>query len=73
MKIGQNKLHSFFESLVNIAIGFVVALLSQLVIFRLYGIALSIATNIEITLWFTLVSIIRSYYVRRMFNWWHLK
>ena len=73
MKIGQSKAHSILEALVNVAIGFGVALASQLVIFSLYGIQIPFSTNIEITLWFTLVSIIRSYGVRRLFNWYHLQ
>lgn len=73
MKIGQSHIHSILESIVNVLIGFTVALVSQLVIFAFYGIKLNIQTNVEITLWFTLVSIIRSYYIRRLFNWWHLR
>lgn len=73
MKIGQSKAHSILEALANVAIGFGVALVSQLVIFELYGIRIPLLTNVEITLWFTLISIVRSYGVRRIFNWWHTK
>lgn len=67
----QTKLYSLLESVANILIGSIVALLSQLVIFPLFSIHISIQANIEITLWFTLISIIRSYFVRRGFNWIH--
>jgi len=73
VKIGQSKAHSILEALANVAIGFGVALVSQLVIFELYGIRIPLLTNVEITLWFTLISIVRSYGVRRIFNWWHTK
>lgn len=67
----QTKLQSLLETLFSIAIGFLVALGSQLVIFPQFGIQVSMSSNLQITGWFTLVSIIRGYYVRRLFNWWH--
>lgn len=60
---------SMIETLVSIAIGLVVSLLSQLLIFRLYDIHLALSTNLVITLYFTVISIVRSYAVRRMFVW----
>jgi hypothetical protein len=56
------------EALTNVGVGFVVSLVSQLVIFHLYGIELALLDNIAITLWFTLISIVRSYVLRRAFN-----
>ena len=64
----QSKLSSLIESLMNIAIGYCVALGSQLVIFPLFDIHVSLMTNIWIGAWFTLVSLIRSYVIRRWFN-----
>jgi hypothetical protein len=69
----QSRLMSLIETLVNIAIGLVVSLISQLVIFKAYGIKLDMHQNLQIVGWFTAVSIIRSYAVRRMFNWVHLR
>jgi hypothetical protein len=66
--MNQTRLSSLIESLMNIAIGYSVALASQLVIFPLFGIHISLSTNIYIGLWFTLVSVIRSYIIRRWFN-----
>ena len=59
---------SFVESLTNVAVGLVVSLISQIVIFGLYGIHISLGQNIAMTLWFTLISIIRSFCIRRVFN-----
>lgn len=67
----QTKLQSLFETLFSILIGFLVALGSQLIIFPQFGIHISMGSNLKITGWFTLVSIIRGYYVRRFFNWLH--
>lgn len=64
----QSRRMSMIETLVSIAIGLVVSLLSQLLIFRLYDIHLALSTNLVITLYFTVISIVRSYAVRRFFN-----
>lgn len=64
----QTKLGSLIESLMNIAIGYVVAILSQLVIFPLFGIHVPLSTNLLIGVWFTVVSLVRSYVIRRWFN-----
>lgn len=64
----QSRLGSFIETVVNMIIGFVVALISQLLIFPRYGIAVDMSANVEITAWFTVVSLVRTYFVRRWFN-----
>lgn len=70
---GQPKWQSFLESVVNVLIGYTVALLTQLLVFPLFGIHASLQDNLIIGAIFTVVSIIRSYYLRRLFNWWHCK
>lgn len=64
----QTRLMSLVETLTNIAVGLVISLISQLVIFGAYGIELSFGQNVQIVLWFTAISIIRSYCLRRLFN-----
>lgn len=64
----QSKLGSFAESLINILIGFGIALGSQILIFPLYGVHIPLHDNVMITLWFTIISIVRSYSLRRIFN-----
>jgi len=64
----QTKTHSLIESLTNVAIGYVVALLSQIVVFPMFNIYVPLSDNLLIGLWFTAISIIRSYVVRRYFN-----
>lgn len=66
--MGQTRTHSLAESGVNVLIGYGVALLSQLVIFPQYGVVLSLVDNLKIGGWFTLVSLARSYVLRRAFN-----
>lgn len=64
----QSKTNSLKEALTNVAIGFVVALASQLVIFPAHGIIVELETNLSIGAWFTGVAVIRSYVVRRVYN-----
>lgn len=66
--MNQSRLSSFIEQLVNIAIGFNVAITSQLLIFPIFNIYIPLSDNFAICGWFTLVSIIRGYIVRRWFN-----
>jgi len=66
--MNQSRLSSFIESLMNIGIGYFVALASQLAIFPLFGIIIPLSTNLWIGLWFTLISLVRSYVIRRWFN-----
>jgi hypothetical protein len=68
MKYGQSKKFSLFESLMNVAIGYFISLLSQILIFPIFGIKASIKDNILIGLCFTVISIARSYCLRRIFN-----
>lgn len=64
----QSKLESLAEASINTAIGFGVALASQLVVFPLVGISVPLQTNLHIGAWFTLISILRGYVIRRWFN-----
>ncbi len=64
----QSKWHSAIESMTNVAIGYGVALASQLLIFPFYDIDISLQDNIVIGVWFTLISLVRSYVIRRYFT-----
>ena len=64
----QTRWQSFFESCINVAIGYGVALLSQILVFPLFGIHIPLTSNLAIGAIFTVISIARSYAVRRVFN-----
>jgi hypothetical protein len=64
----QSKTHSMIESITNVVAGYFVALMSQIIIFPFFGIHATIRDNLMIGLWFTVISIIRSYVLRRIFN-----
>lgn len=67
----QSRRQSMIETAASVAIGYLVALASQLVIFPLFGIHATLSDNLMIGAWFTVISIIRGYFVRRFFNWLH--
>lgn len=66
--ISQTRTHSLVESVLNVLIGFGIAIASQLIIFPIYNIHVPIETNLAIGGWMTIISIIRSYLLRRAFN-----
>lgn len=68
--MSQSKKQSLAETCINVAIGYVVALLSQLAVFPMFGIDVPLSSNLAIGAWFTVISIVRGYVVRRAFNRW---
>jgi len=70
--MSQSKLHSLLESAANIVIGFAISIAAQMVIFPWFGIYISFSDNLLMGLFFTVVSLIRSYVLRRAFNRYHI-
>ena len=66
--MSQSRFHSALESAANVAVGYGVAVASQLVIFPMFGIHIPLSDNLAIGAWFTVVSLVRSYVLRRWFN-----
>jgi hypothetical protein len=64
----QNRLNSFIESIANVIIGFLINFIANIYILTLFGFNITINQSIQIGLIFTLISIIRSYLIRRWFN-----
>lgn len=64
----QTKKQSLTETVISTFIGLAVSLITQIVVFPLYGMEVSFNQNIQITIIFTVVSIARGYFVRRYFN-----
>lgn len=69
----QPKYHSFIESIINVAVGLGINIMAQHLLFPLFGIYISWGQNLQIAGIFTIISIIRSYCLRRGFNWYHIK
>ncbi len=66
--MAQSRLGSVVESVVNVLVGYGVAVGAQIAIFPLFGVNLPVSDNMLIGLLFTAVSLVRSYALRRLFN-----
>jgi hypothetical protein len=58
------------EAAANVGIGYLVALAATAVILPLFGYRVTAQDAIGISAAFTVVSLVRSYALRRLFNWW---
>lgn len=68
----QSRKASIAEALASTLVGFCIALAMQYVLWAAYGIRATASQTIQVTLWMTLVSVIRGYVMRRLWNseWW---
>ena len=64
----QTRLGSFVESCINVMIGFWINFVANLVILPMIGFHITVSQNLFIGLLYTLVSVARSYAIRRWFN-----
>lgn len=64
----QSRLMSAVESGVNVAVGFGIAVATQAVVFPIFGLHASTSDHLAIGAAFTVVSVIRSYCLRRVFE-----
>lgn len=66
--MSQSRRHSLIETVAGVAIGFVVSVLASIVVYPAFGHGFTLGQNIGITIIFTVLSIVRGYCVRRLFN-----
>ncbi len=66
----QTRKRSALEAVMNVLIGYGIAVMAQIAIFPIFGIHVPISSNLAIGALFTIVSLVRSYCLRRLFNWW---
>ncbi len=64
----QNKKQSFIEALLNVLIGSFVFFVSLYIIFPVLGIESNTEKNSILSIYFTSLSILRNYLLRRYFN-----
>ncbi len=64
----QSRTMSGLESVANVVIGYGIALATQVVVFGALEIPVSLGQNLWIGAVFTVVSLARSYLLRRVFN-----
>jgi hypothetical protein len=59
---------SLVEAFANVVAGYVMAVLTQAIVFPLFGVWMSISVTLQIGAIFTAVSIVRSFSLRRLFE-----
>ena len=64
----QSKKHSALESTTNVVVGLIISILTQMALFPILGIPVSTEKNIIITAVFFVLSFVRGYIIRRIFN-----
>ena len=64
----QTRIGSFAEAWANIAVGFAVNWTANMLILPLFGFHVTGAVAFQIGLWFTAVSLVRQYVLRRWFD-----
>jgi len=65
----HTKKQSLIETTTNIVVGMIVSFFSQKIIFPYFNLQVSTHQNIVITIFFTIISFVRGYGLRRFFNW----
>jgi len=65
----QSKRDSVLEILTSTAVGYGIAVISQILIFPFFGLEIAIEQNLVLAFWFTVISLVRGYAFRRVFNW----
>jgi len=66
--MSQSRIDSFMEAVTNTAIGFIISLITWVIVAKAMSIPMTWSQNLLITAIFTLVSVARSYILRRLFN-----
>lgn len=66
--MNQTKMGSLIEALINVVIGFSINFVANMLIFPLFGFHITPGANFALGLIYTVISVARSYCVRRWFN-----
>lgn len=64
----QSRLMSLVEAIANVAVGYGVAVMTQILIFPVFGLHTTLVQNLKMGGIFTIVSIARSFALRRLFE-----
>jgi len=64
----QTRLGSLIEAIINVLIGFGINFSANMLVFPLFGFHITPGANLALGLIYTVISVVRSYAVRRWFN-----
>ena len=66
----QSRRRSLIEAITNVVVGYVLAVMTQIIIFPWFGLQADLGEALAIGSVFTGISLIRSYALRRLFERW---
>ena len=66
----QSRRRSLIEAIINVMVGYLFAVMTQLVVFPWFGMQVSLGDNLAIGALFVMISLARSYALRRLFERW---
>jgi len=64
----QSRAMSLLEAIANVVVGYGVAVTTQMLVFPLFGLQTTLAQNLKLGALFSIVSIMRSFALRRVFE-----
>ena len=64
----QSRLMSLIEAITNVIVGYGVAVVTQILIFPIFGLQTTLGQNLAMGGIFTIVSVFRSFCLRRLFE-----
>ncbi len=64
----QSRLMSLAEAIANVVVGYGIAVITQILIFPVFGLHTTLMQNLKMGAVFTVVSIARSFALRRLFE-----
>jgi len=66
----QTKLQSIFETITQIMTGYMINVCMYMVILPLFGFNVTLTQSFQVSALFTVISLVRLYVIRRLFNNW---
>lgn len=69
----QTRTQSAVEAVTNVAVGYLINITANFLIFPLFGWDITLGQNVLMGVFYTVISLVRSYSLRRFYNWRHGK
>jgi len=66
----QSRCQSLIEAITNVVVGYALAVITQIIVFPWFGLQVSLSDNLAIGALFVMISLLRSYALRRLFERW---
>ena len=64
----QTKRQSLIETLTSVFVGWLISFIANMLVLPLFGYNINLTDGVLISIIFTIISIVRGYFIRRFFN-----